>query len=301
MLRRLFAMLGLIAVLAPAASAQTADDIINKSIAARGGLDKLKAIQTVRMSGKMTVGPGFEAPLVMEMKRPNSMKMAFTLQGLTGIQAYDGKSGWVVMPFTGKKDPEAMSADDMKEVADQADIDGPLIDYKAKGNTVELLGKESVEGTDAYKIKVTLKSGTVRTLFIDADSYLEIRGEGKRMVRGTEMEYEGTIGDYKAVDGVMFPFSIENGVKGHPEKQKITFDKIELNPALAADLFTMPAKADSTATAGAAKSDMKAQPAGDAKTAGASAATADSSKTATATPAKKKTTKKTTSKTASKP
>ncbi|HTM58032.1 MAG TPA: hypothetical protein VL123_06425 [Candidatus Udaeobacter sp.] len=299
MLRRWLTVLGLVAALAPAASAQTIDDIINKNIAARGGLDKLKSIQTVRMSGKMSVGPGFEAPLTMEMKRPNSMRMSFTLQGLTGIQAYDGTNGWAVMPFSsGKKDPEAMSADDIKEIADQADIDGPLVDYKAKGNTVELLGKESVEGTDAWKIKVTLKSGTVRTLFIDADSYLEIRGEGKRMMRGTEMEYEGSIGDYKAVDGVMFPYSIENGVKGHPEKQKITFDKIEVNPTLAADLFTMPAKSDSSATA--AKGDVKAQAAGDAKTADATAAAAtaasDTTKTATA-----KTVKKTSKKSASKP
>ena len=282
MLRRLLAVLGLIAVLAPAASAQTADDIINKCIAARGGADKLKAMQTVRMTGKMTVGPGLDAPLVMEMKRPSAMKMSFTLQGMTGIQAYDGKTGWMVMPFMGKKDPEAMSGDDAKEIADQSDIDGPLVDYKAKGNTVELLGKDNIEGTDVYKIKVTLKSGTVRTVYIDADTYLETGGTGKRTVRGTEMEYESTIGDYKAVDGIMFPFSIENGIKGRPEKQKITVEKIEVNPTLAADAFTMPAKADSTATAGAAKSDAAA---GDAS---ATAASSDSSKTAATPKAAKK-------------
>jgi hypothetical protein len=249
MLRRSLAALGLVVLFATAASAQTVDDVIAKCITARGGMDKIKAIQTVRLTGKMTVGPGFEAPMVMEMKRPNQTKMQFTLQGLTGTQAYDGKMGWAVMPFMGKKDPEPMSADDTKEIADEADIDGPLVDYKSKGNTVELLGKEPVEGTDAYKIKVTLKSGTVRTVYIDADSYLEIKSEGKRMVRGTEMEFEGTIGDYKPVEGVMFPFSIENGVKGHPERQKLTFDKVEVNPKFSADNFTMPAKADSGATA----------------------------------------------------
>jgi len=248
MLRRMFTALALVAMFASAASAQTVDEIIAKSVAARGGMEKIKAIQTIRMTGKMTVGPGFEAPVIIESRRPNQTKMTFTIQGMNGTQAYDGKVGWAVMPFMGKKDPEPMSADDTKEIADDADIDGPLLDYKAKGNTVELLGKDSVEGTDAWKIKLTLKSGTVRTVYIDADSYLEIKTEGKRTMRGTEMEFEGTIGDYKPVEGVMFPFSLENGVVGHPEKQKVTIDKVEINPKLAADFFAMPAKADSGAT-----------------------------------------------------
>ena len=278
MLRRSLVVLGLIAMFATTASAQTVDDIIAKSVAARGGMDKIKAIQTVRMTGKMTVGPGFEAPVTMEMRRPNQTKMQFTLQGMTGTQAYDGKNGWVVMPFTGKKEPEAMSDDDKKEIADEADIDGPLVDYKSKGNIVELLGKEPIEGTDAYKLKVTLKSGTVRTIYIDADSYLEIKSEGKRTVRGTEMEFEGTIGDYKPVEGVLFPFSLENSVKGHAEKQKITFEKVEINPTLSADNFTMPAKSDSAAAAtakvGDSKAEVKAEPAkADSKTAAANAST----------------------------
>ncbi len=244
-------------LMASTALAQTVDEVIAKNIAARGGMDKIKAIQTVRMTGKMSMGPGFDAPMQMDFRRPNQMRMQFTLQGLTGIQAYDGKMGWAVMPFMGKKDPEAMSADDVKEFADQADIDGPLVDYKSKGNAVELLGKESVEGTDAYKLKVTLKSGTIRTLYLDADNYLEIKDEGKRMVRGTEMEFEGTIGDYKPVQGVLFPYSMENSLKGHPEKQKVTVDSIVVNPTMTADFFTMPAKPDSTKAAEAKPADAK--------------------------------------------
>jgi hypothetical protein len=246
MFRRIGLTLGLIAALASIASAQTLDEVLAKNLQARGGLDKINAVKTIRMTGTMTVGPGMEAPLVMEMRRPNLVKTSFTLQGMTGVQAYDGKTGWAVMPFMGKKDPEAMSADDVKELADQSDFDGPLVDWKKKGNTVELLGKESVEGTDAWKLKVTLKSGTVRTIYLDADSYLEIKSEGKRTMHGTELEVEGTVGDYKDVSGLMLPYSMENSVKGHPEKQKITITKIELNPTLASDYFTMPAKADST-------------------------------------------------------
>ena len=116
MLRRILVVLGLLTAFASVASAQTVDDIIAKCNAARGGLDKIKAINTIRLTGKMTVGPGFEAPVVMLEKRPNQSKMSFTLQGMTGIQAYDGKVGWAVMPFMGKKDPEQMSADDVKEI-----------------------------------------------------------------------------------------------------------------------------------------------------------------------------------------
>jgi hypothetical protein len=263
----MFAVLALATTFASVASAQTVDEVIAKYITARGGMDKIKAIQTVRMTGKMTVGPGFEAPMVMEMRRPNQMKMQFTLQGMTGVQAFDGTGGWAMMPFMGKKDPEAMSADDAKELADQADIDGPLVDYKAKGHKVELLGKEAVEGTDAYKLKLTMKSGTERIIYLDADNFMEIKNEGKRMMRGTELEFEGTMGDFKPVNGVMFAYSMENSAKGHPEKQKMTVDSIAVNVPFAADYFAMPARADSSAaasapvTAGDAKAAQKAEPA----------------------------------------
>jgi hypothetical protein len=257
MFRRIGLTLGLIAALASVASAQTLDQIVAKNIQARGGMEKMNAVKTIRMTGTMTVGPGMDAPLVIERSRPNMSKVSFTLQGMTGAQAYDGKTGWAVMPFMGKKDPEAMSADDTKELADEADFDGPFVNWKAKGITLELLGKESVEGTDAWKIKATLKSGTIRTIYLDADSYLEIKSEGKRTMHGTEMEIEGTVGDYKEVSGLILPYSMENSVKGRPEKQKITITKIELNPVLASDYFTMPAKPDST-QGGAADGAVKA-------------------------------------------
>ncbi len=286
MLRSTFLGIALVALLAPLASAQTVDEIVAKYVAARGGMEKLKAVSTMRATGRMTMGPGLEAPMVLETRRPNQMRMEFTLQGMTGTQAYDGKAGWMVMPFMGKKDPEAMSAEDTREMDDESDFDGPLVDYKAKGNKVELLGKESVEGADAYKLKITLKSGKERIVYLDADSYLEIRSETKRTVRGTETEFETSIGDYKSVNGLMFPFSQEIGVKGGTQKQRITIDSLEVNPPLEAMRFTMPeVKADSakvdSAKAAAAKAETKpagekateAKPA-DAKTAGAKKAEA---------------------------
>lgn len=240
MFRKILAGFALAALVAVPASAQTLDEVLVKNYKARGGLDKLKAVQTVRMTGTMTVGPGMEAPLVLEQKRPNMFRMEFTLQGMTGIQAYDGKTGWQLMPFQGRKDPEPLPEDAMKQVEEQADFDGPLIDYKAKGNTVELVGKEKVEGSDAYKLKVTLKTGDLRYIYLDADSYLEVRVEEKSTVRGTDVESETTIGDYKEVGGLMFPFAVESGQKGSPQKMKMTVDRIELNVPLDDAPFKMP-------------------------------------------------------------
>ena len=259
MIRKLLIAVAALAVIALPASAQTLDEVLAKHYEAEGGLTKLRALNTVRMSGKMTFGPGMEAPVVMEKARPNKSRMDFTVQGMTGTQAYDGKSGWMLMPFGGKKDPEPMPEEMVKQMEEDADFDGPLIDWKAKGHTIELLGKEETEGAEAYKLKVTLKTGSVSTYYIDADNYLIIKTESKRRMRGTEVDGESSIGDYKTVDGYVFPFAMEMGAKGGTQKQKLTFEKIEVNPALDAKLFDMPAvtKADSTSAAPAKAAEKK--------------------------------------------
>ena len=148
---------GIVAVtlLAPAMWAQTADEIIAKNVQARGGADKLTSVQSVKSTATLAMGPGMEAPGAIDPEAGNLARLEFTIQGLTAVQAYDGKNAWQVMPFMGKKDPELMAADEAKEIEEMADIDGPLVDYKSKGNQVELLGKDKIEGTDAYKLKVT--------------------------------------------------------------------------------------------------------------------------------------------------
>jgi len=223
------------------------DEIIAKNVQARGGLEKLKAVQSIKSTANMSMGQGMEAPGVLIQKRPRLARLDFTIQGLTAVQAYDGKSAWQIMPFMGKKDPEPMSADETKEVEEMADLDGPLVDYKSKGHQVELLGKEKVEGTDAYKIKATLNNGDVQTIYFDSDSFLEIKEETKRTVRGSEQLIESSIGDYKDVDGVLFPFAMESGVKGSQEKQKLTITKIELNVPADDSIFKMPAAAPKAA------------------------------------------------------
>jgi outer membrane lipoprotein-sorting protein len=251
MLRKLYLSVALVLFLTPALLAQTVDEIIAKSIEARGGLDKIKAVKSIKMTGKMAIGPGIEAPISMVLKRPDQMRMELTVQGLTMVRAYDGKSGWGIMPFTGKKDPEAVTADELKELEDQADIDGPLVDYKSKGHSVELLGKEKVEGTDAYKLKVIHKNGDIDIVYLDADAFLEIKEEGKRNVRGTEQETETSFADYREIEGMMFSFAIEGGQKGNPQRQKITIEKLELNVPVEDASFKMPAPAPAPAPAAA--------------------------------------------------
>ena len=239
-MRKIIVALGLGLALAAPAASQTVDDIIAKNTAAKGGAAKLKAVTSMRITGKITIGPGIEAPFVLEMQRTGGMRMDITVQGMVLSQGYDGTKAWLLNPLQGSKVPQEMSADDTKLAAEQADIDGPLIDYKAKGHTVELLGKEKVEGSDAFKVKLTKKGGDVRTYYIDAEHFLEIKEESKRTTRGTEVEGDTIYGDYKEVAGMMFPHSIDGGQKGNPARQKIVVEKIEVNPPLDPSRFKMP-------------------------------------------------------------
>ena len=289
MVRRILAAIALLAVLAPMAWAQTADELVTKNIAAKGGLEKLKAINSSRATGRMVAGPGMEFPFTMVNKRPNSTRIEFNVQGMTGIQAYDGKTAWMSMPFMGKKDPEVGSEEDNKNALDDSDFDGALVDYKTKGHTIELVGKEPVEGADAYKLKVTKKNGNIEYDYLDAETYLLVKTAAKRKFRGTEMEGETTLSDYKDVDGLMQPFSMESGAKEMPQKQKFMFSKIEMNVPLEESRFAVPAGATGAAAPAAAATDSSksAPKEGDAKAAAATDTTKKDAK-ATKSSGKKK-------------
>ncbi len=245
-MRRLFPAAALVAaIVAPAAlPAQTVDEIVAKYVEARGGMAALKAITSMRATGKMELGPGMQAPVTIESARPGMMRMEFTIQGLTAVQAYDGGTAWQIMPFQGKKDADVMPEDMAKNIAENADFDGALVDWKAKGHTVTLVGKDKVEGSDAWKLKLVLKNGNERFVFLDADSYLEIRNEAKVKIQGTEIESFTNMGDYREVNGTQVPFSMENGAKGAPGVQRVTIEKVEVNVPLDAGRFTMPKKAN---------------------------------------------------------
>jgi hypothetical protein len=147
------------------------------------------------------------------------------------------------MPFLGKNDPEAMTGDDLKEIVDQADlIEGPLFNWKEKGHSVELLGEESLEGTPAWKLKLVKKNGETSTIWLDKEAFLQIKSEAKRKRGDQEMELETSMGDYKEVGGLLFPFSSESKPKGAPQGFSFALDKIELDVPVDDALFAMPAK-----------------------------------------------------------
>lgn len=229
--------------------AETVDEIIAQYVQAHGGFEKMQSVKTIRITGKLSEG-NFRAAFVQENKRPNRVREEQTIQGMTAIQAYDGKTGWQVSPFSGRKDPDLLSADDMKSLVEDADIDGPLVDYRNKDHRAELVGHDSVEGTDCYKIKLTLANSDVRYYYIDTDSHLEIKVETERNIRGTVHYDETFYGDYEQVNGLYFPFSFETGPKGEADRVTFTVEKVEINVPLSDTQFSMPGV---PATGGAVK------------------------------------------------
>ena len=223
------------------AKSQTADELVNKNVEAKGGMDKIKAINTWRMTGKL-IGGGITATAGQENMRPNLVRETFSLQGMTAVQAYDGATGWQIQPFGGRKDPELMGDDDMRDLLIDSDFDGPLVDYKAKGNTVEYLGHDIVDGDDAFRLKVTLKNGDIVYYYLDPDTYLEIHKETQEFIRGSVRESASDLGSYKPIGGVMYPFSIASGPKNDPTSwQTVTVEKIEVNVPLDASDFALSA------------------------------------------------------------
>ncbi len=240
-MRRLILSLAVVALAAASASAQTADEIVEKFVKTVGGMEKIQAVKSLRRTGHVNAGGGFEYVVVEENVRPNLVRQEVQIQGMTGMTAYDGKTGWKIEPWNGKKDAEPLGEEEMKGILEDSDLDGPLVNYKQKGNKVEYVGMDQVEGTDAYKLKVTLANGDVRYFYMDTDYYVPIKIEVKRMVRGAEREYETTLGDYKQVGGWYLPFSVESGVKGSQFKAKTTYDKIEPNVTIDSARFHAPA------------------------------------------------------------
>ena len=237
----------------------TLDEVLAAHFEAIGGTEAMQSIQAVRFEGTMSMGPGMEAPFKMTMQRPENIRLEFTFQGMTGIQASNGETAWMVMPFMGKNDPEEMPAAMAEQLQEQADIDGPLFDWADKGHQVELMGKVNKEGTEAYKVKLTRENGKVRYHYLDTEYYMGVKQEGKTMVQGQEMEIETDLGEYKQLclgtstlvdddnpcegDALYLPYSIESKPKGAPSGQKITITSVAVNPVdIAEDYFAMPAK-----------------------------------------------------------
>jgi hypothetical protein len=226
------------------ACAQTTEELVNRNIQAKGGLEKIRAAKTRLTTGKVK-GSGRRRVSVAAFKqmnmRPNLVRNNLTLQGMTAVQAYDGSAGWQTQPFRGRKDPELMGEDNLRDLLLAADFDGPLLDSAEKGNKVEYLGHAEVDGDDALRLKVTLKNGDIIYCYLDPDTYLEIRKEIQQFIRGSVRERVVDLGSYKPVDGVMYPFSISEGPRNNPGAQVTTVDKIEVNIAFQESDFALPA------------------------------------------------------------
>src|SRR5260370_6786196 len=181
------------------ASAQTVDEVIAKNIQERGRAEKVKAVRSLRTTAKFSQG-SFRAEFRQEKQRADKVREEFIIQGMAQVQAYDGKTGWQISPFGGRKDPELLSKDDLKSVVVDADMDGPLMEYKEKGHKAELVGHDSMEGTDCFKIKLSMKNGDVRYYYLDADSFLELKVEIQTTIRGALHANELYYRDYELLN-----------------------------------------------------------------------------------------------------
>jgi hypothetical protein len=260
-------------------SAQTglsAAQIVAKNVQARGGLQAWRAVQTLSFEGKMGAGGNQRAmlavptphskelvstlphrpaeemqlPFLMEMKRPRKLRMEIQFKGQTAVQVYDGTNGWKFRPFLNRQDVEPFSERELKIASNQEDLDGPLVDYIAKGTHVELDGTEKVEGRDTYKIKITEKNGHTFHMWLDAQTFLEAKIEGEpRRLDGTDHPVEVYYRDYRTVDGLQIPFVMETrvlpvgtnslGLRDTPvPPEKIIIDKVVVNPKVDEKLFS---------------------------------------------------------------
>jgi hypothetical protein len=262
----------------PAHGNLTAAQIVDKHVAARGGLQAWRAVQTMSLTGKMDAGAGdsparalriarggkaptgnaalaptvtgsdkgeadrqVQLPFVLQTKRPNKSRLEIEFAGKTAIQVYDGTQGWKLRPFLNRNDVEPFTAQEAKAEAEKGDMVDSLVDYAAKGTKVELEKAEPVEGHDAYKLKLRMKGGEIRHVWIDAQSFLDVKVEGvQRRMDGRMHDVWIYQRDFRPVQGLMIPFVQETAVDGYPGTHKMVIEKVAMNPKLDDALFTKP-------------------------------------------------------------
>jgi outer membrane lipoprotein-sorting protein len=219
----------------------TVDEIVERHIKARGGLEKIKSIQTLRETGLATSGADRQAVVTRLLKRPHKARFEATRQGVTSVIVSDGEQGWKMSPFEGDTAPIKLDDEVVRESIEQGDIEGPLVDWRKKGHQVELAGRVVVDGHDTYKLKLTLQSGAVRTEYLDAHSFQRVRTESTRLVKGRGIDISTTFADYKRTAGLAFPRTIDIQAAGRPQGLHVEVKKVEVNPPLNDALFEMKA------------------------------------------------------------
>ena len=231
----------LIVLFALPARAQTADEVLDKYLIARGGVEKIKSVQSERVLGTISFGPEGEGKFLVERLRPLKLHMEITLNGQTLLRVYDGKSsGWTYNPFGPQPSVTPMTEAELASIFDEADFDGPFVDYKAKGNKIDLVGKEEVQGKSAYKLRLTSKRGDTSFFFFEVASGVLLKWEGTRTIGGKEVPWETFFRDFRRVEGLLYPFLIESDAPGSDQTQRILAAKIEINVPIDASRFTKP-------------------------------------------------------------
>jgi hypothetical protein len=261
----------------------TAEQIVEKHVAARGGARAWKSVETLQLSGKIDAGnpdsyersmkmvrtdkrykgkpsstttgntadsaPGQDKqadkdvllPFKLDVKRPHKSRLEIEFAGKTAVQVYDGEHGWKLRPFLNRNDVEPFTADEAKSSAAQDSLEGPLVDYAAKGTKISVESVEAIEGGSAYKLKLTMKDGSTKHVWIDGKTYLDVKVQGtSRRMDGRMHEVFVYQRDFRKVEGVMIPFVLETAVDGYPDKHRMVVEKATVNPQLDDALFTKP-------------------------------------------------------------
>jgi outer membrane lipoprotein-sorting protein len=239
----LVAPLATMAVEAAPTNRLTAEQIVDKNVAARGGLQAWRAVNTLTMSGQIDVGgtKDTKLPFVMTMKRPHKSRFELRFREQTALQVYDGAHGWKLRPFLGRDEVEPYTAAEARSAATATELDGPLVDYANKGTKVELQGMDTVEGHPAYKLKLTMKGQAERRLWVDATSFLELKIDGEpRKLDGRMRNVAIYYRDYKTESGLTVPYVLETVVEGNKQGRKMTIQQLTVNPPIDDALFAKP-------------------------------------------------------------
>lgn len=239
---RLVLALALFPVVATTARAQTVDEIVAKNLQAKGGAEKWQSVNSVRMSGTITV-QGQQLPLTMYAKRPNKNRQEISLPDGKIVQAFDGTTAWVINPMMGSDAPQVVPGGVADMMKNSADFDGALINYKTKGHTIELVGKEKLAEKDVYHLKITMKGGQVQHYFLDAESGLELKtsAEVDMGMGGSKQTLDTEMSNYKAEGGIMLPHTVKQFVNGKPTVE-MSVTAVEFNAPVDEAMFTMPKK-----------------------------------------------------------
>ena len=229
------------ALLASCSSPSPVDEVVASNLAALGGTERIQALRSIRETGTATASGGRVARVVREIKRPGLFRLEFSAQGTTSVFANDGETGWQVAPLQGVFEPQVVPPEaDAAGGVDQRDIEGPLVNWREKGHLVELVGRETLPGGEAFKLKLTLKGGAIRYDYIDVASHLLVRSDVTRIIRGRPVELQNTFSDFREVGGLVFPHLIETRAKDRPDVVRIEIETIELDPELDDALFRLP-------------------------------------------------------------